>query len=120
MTELTEAAVPPRRRHLDVLRELLDPAGKRVIDVGCGDGALARALTREGARVTGVEIDGTMLAPALAALPAGDERYVEGRGESLPFADESADVVIYFNSLHHVPAGLQAKALAEARRVLVP
>jgi SAM-dependent methyltransferase len=110
---------PPRRRHLEVLRELLPLKGRRVIDVGCGDGALVRALTRAGARVAGVEVDEAMLAPARAAAPAGDERYVEGRGELLPFPDESADIVIYFNSLHHVPAGLQANALLEACRVLV-
>jgi SAM-dependent methyltransferase len=120
MPELNQAAAPPRRRHLEVMRELLEFAGKRVIDVGCGDGALARALTREGAHVTGVEIDAAMLAPAQAAAPVGNERYVEGRGENLPFAEEAADIVIYFNSLHHVPAGLQAKALLEACRVLVP
>lgn len=28
----------PRRRHLDVLTELLSPAGKSALDIGCGDG----------------------------------------------------------------------------------
>jgi SAM-dependent methyltransferase len=119
MPEPSPSTSLPRRRHLEVLRELLPLKGARVIDVGCGDGALVRALTREGAHVTGVEIDEATLAPARAAPPAGDERYVEARGERLPFADESADIVIYFNSLHHVPPGLQGNALLEACRVLV-
>ena len=34
--------------------------------------------------------------------------------------DAWADVVIYYNSLHHVPADVQNKAIAETARVLVP
>ena len=46
-----DLAALPRRRHMEVMRELLVLPGSRIVDVGCGDGALARALTREGARV---------------------------------------------------------------------
>ncbi len=110
---------PPILRHIEALSELVPPAGLRVIDVGCGDGAMVRALTRLEAEVTGIEVDAHQLAPALAATPAGHERYLEGRGEKLPLDDESVDLVLYFNSLHHVPAALHRKALEEARRVLV-
>ena len=110
---------PPIIRHIEALTELVPPAGLRVIDVGCGDGAMVRALTRLGAVATGIEIDAHQLAPALAAAPAGNERYLEGRGEKLPLDDESVDLVLYFNSLHHVPVALHRAALEEARRVLV-
>ena len=45
-------------------------------------------------------------------------RYVEGAAEALPFPDASFDVVIFFNSLHHVSAESMDAALAEAARVL--
>jgi SAM-dependent methyltransferase len=110
----------PPRKHTEVLREQLDFAGKRAIDVGCGDGALVRAMTRFGARTTGVEVTEVQLARARAAEPAGDEDYVFASGHSLPFAEASLDIVVYFNSLHHLPAVAMAPALAEAARVLVP
>lgn len=114
---MTEA---PRRKHLDVLNEHLSVAGARLLDIGCGDGALVRTLTRAGARATGVEIDAAALAPARAAAGVGDEDYVEGRGEALPFPAACFDIAIYFNSLHHVPRVAHRAALAEAARVLRP
>ena len=40
--------------------------------------------------------------------------------EALPAEDASADGVLFFRSLHHVPRELMAPALAEAARVLKP
>jgi SAM-dependent methyltransferase len=119
MSEDPLAALPVAK-HLDRLAALVTVEGRRMIDVGCGDGALVRALARRGAQITGVEIDARALAPALAAPAVGDERYVEGRAEALPFDDASLDTVVFFNSLHHVPVPLLDAALAEAARVLVP
>lgn len=109
-----------KRRNTDVIVETLALDGKRVIDVGCGDGSLARLMTRFGAHVLGVECSLRQLAKARAAEKVGDEEIVEGVGQSLPADDESADSVVFFNSLHHIPIGFQAKALAEAARVLKP
>jgi SAM-dependent methyltransferase len=110
----------PRRKHREVIEELLELDGARVADIGCGDGALARLLTRLGARVTGIEPSEAQLARARAAEPAGDEVYLQGVAEALPLPDASLDVVMFFNSLHHVPVEHQAQALAEAARTLKP
>ncbi|MEE8270477.1 MAG: class I SAM-dependent methyltransferase, partial [Alphaproteobacteria bacterium] len=48
------------------------------------------------------------------------ERYLFGYGQDLPLADGSVDLVVFFNSLHHVPVADQPRALAEAARVLRP
>jgi 2-polyprenyl-6-hydroxyphenyl methylase/3-demethylubiquinone-9 3-methyltransferase len=45
-----------------MLERLVAPSGKDMVDVGCGGGALVRALSDRGARVTGVEISESQLA----------------------------------------------------------
>jgi len=110
----------PIAKHLDRLSALVTVEGRRIVDVGCGDGALVRALTKRGGILTGIEIDARALAPALAAAPVASERYLEGRAEALPLGDGSVDMVVFFNSLHHVPVSLLDAGLGEAARVLVP
>src|SRR3954454_10664317 len=113
-------AVPPTRSPRDVLDEALPAGDPVVVDVGCGDGALVRHLARSGARAIGVEIGAEPLARARAREPVGRERYLEGGAQELPLDDASADVVVFANSLHHVPTELLDTALAEAARVLRP
>lgn len=108
------------RRHSDVLRELLTLQGKRVLDIGCGDGSLVRFFAKNGAHAAGVDINTEVLARARAAKRVANEHFTEARGESLPFPDASFDIAVYFNSLHHVPVAVQGQALHEAARVLTP
>ncbi|HYG90703.1 MAG TPA: class I SAM-dependent methyltransferase [Azospirillum sp.] len=109
-----------RADHKAILAEVLDVRGLTVADVGCGDGGMARRLTQSGATVIGIEPSAGQLARARAAEPVGNETYLEGRGESLPFEDGSLDAVLYFNSLHHLPMDAMTPALKEAARVLRP
>ena len=110
----------PRLTHREVLEEVLEFEGARVADIGCGDGALVRLMTRLGARTTGIDPSEGQLGRARAAEPAGDEDYLRGVGEDLPLPDRALDVAVFFNALHHVPVEHQGAALAEAARALKP
>ncbi len=102
---------------LDALVRLGDLRGQRVLDVGCGTGAVAAALAdRAAAKVWGVEQSSEMLAVARARVPSG-VGLKQGRAEKMPFRDEWFDRVVYSLVIHLVDRPL---ALAEAVRVLVP
>ena len=104
-----------------LLLELLGPiAGKTLLDVGCGDGALDVVLARRGARATGLDADPAMVAAARAraereAVPL---MVVEGRGEALPFLRDTFDVTLAVASLCFIQDA--AQAIAEMARVLKP
>jgi SAM-dependent methyltransferase len=112
---ITEAL--QRRLILDLLG---DVRGKRVLDVGCGDGDLAVELARRGATVVGLDASPTMIAAARArAAQAGQPvAFVPGMAQALPFAPGSFDIVAAVTILCFVTDG--APALAEATRVLRP
>lgn len=103
-----------------MLERLVELAGRDIVDVGCGGGALVRELTGRGARVVGVEISDEQLAPAIAHDAGSGAQYRVGRAQALPLEDASADTVVFMRSLHHVPAADLTRSLREARRVLRP
>jgi SAM-dependent methyltransferase len=105
---------------LAMLDRLARPAGKDVVDIGCGGGALVRELTANGARVVGVEVSEDQLAAAVSRDPGDGACYLVGRAERLPIDDASVDLAVFMRSLHHVPASELTRALGEARRVIRP
>ena len=107
-----------RRTSAELIGEMLPLKGATVVDVGCGDGWLVRAMTRMGAHVTGVEVSPKHLAHAQQIPPVGDEHYIQGIAEDLPILTRSVDIVVFFNSLHHVDEPGLFKALRESARVL--
>lgn len=106
----------PRRTNSEVLTATLELQGKKVIDVGCGEGHLVRLMTRHGAKAFGVECSALQLEQAHQQKPVGGEIYYEGRAEKLPFDADSIDVAVFFNSLHHVDIDHMELALTEAAR----
>jgi ubiquinone/menaquinone biosynthesis C-methylase UbiE len=99
--------------------------GQRVLDVGCGSGAVTRAIARRvGDRGVAVGLDPS---PALlevarelareAGLGDRIELY-EGSALRLPFPDRSFDAVLCATVLSHVPGG--EAAIPELVRVLRP
>ena len=108
--------------HDHVLRSLetqLHDAGRgegRLLDVGCGDGALAARLAAQGALVTGVDPSPAAIERARAAHPDMNWALPSEDGR-LPAPDASFDVVTCVHVLEHV-ADTQT-LMSELRRVLV-
>jgi ubiquinone/menaquinone biosynthesis C-methylase UbiE len=93
-----------------------DLPGRRVLDVGCGTGALASALAERGARVWGVDASEEMLAVARAAVGTRVGLKL-GRAEELPFKDAWFERVVLRLVVHLVE---RPRALSELARILVP
>jgi ubiquinone/menaquinone biosynthesis C-methylase UbiE len=91
--------------------------GKTVIDVGCGGGDTVRWLAAQGTLVTGLD-SREMLAKARSHPAAAGEKYIEGGAQKLPFADGTADIILYLASFHHVPSTALSQAMNECCRVL--
>jgi SAM-dependent methyltransferase len=102
------------RFHRDLFLELVPPPSGRTLDVGCGEGRLARDLTALGHDVVAVDSSPTMLAAAREAAPEMDLHLADAA--ALPFADASFGLVVAFMSFQDVDD--LAGALREASRVL--
>lgn len=112
----------PGRTWEGLVRAMLKLAPRaRYVDIGVGDGLLTLMLAEVAESVTAVDISTEML----GQLRRRAERKgianlstVEGELEDLPLEDASFDVAVLSQALHHAAA--PERALAEARRVLVP
>jgi SAM-dependent methyltransferase len=106
----------PYWTYRDAFFALVPEPGAATLEVGCGEGRVARDLVARGHRVTGLDASPTLLSAAAQADPAS--RYVEGPAEALPFEDGAFDLVVAYNSLMDVEDMLVA--VREAARVLAP
>jgi len=103
-------------------RKVVPQASGRVLELGAGGGANLPLYDRSRVdAVIGIDPSDELRARAEAAMRPGDRGIFEiraGRAEELPFADAWFDTVVSTFTLCSV--GDQARALAEARRVLKP
>jgi ubiquinone/menaquinone biosynthesis C-methylase UbiE len=105
--------LPVYRKVLDQL-QLLN--GQLLLDAGCGSGLFSHMAIKAGAEVIGIDAAPGLLEVARKRNPQNN--FMEEDLEAMPFADDSFDVVVGFNSFQY--AGSFDKALAEAARVLKP
>ncbi|HYT12747.1 MAG TPA: methyltransferase domain-containing protein [Candidatus Nitrosopolaris sp.] len=86
----------------------------RVLDLGCGRGGMVELFWRDVALAAGLDPDARSLAEHRAAgMPV-----VSGRGEQMPFAADSFDLVVCVWVLEHLRG--PETVLREVRRVLRP
>jgi ubiquinone/menaquinone biosynthesis C-methylase UbiE len=88
---------------------------RRVLDVGCGDGQIARLARRIGAEVV-AGVDPTWNQISVAAVRGGGPSYARADAAALPFADGCFDTVVACLVFEHIRR--VDDAIAEVARVL--
>ena len=88
----------------------------KVLDLGCGDGQIARALAAQGSDVLGV--DPTQLHIDVAIERGGGPTYLLGGATQIPAPDNSFDAVVACLVFEHIDQ--MDEAMTEVARVLKP
>jgi methionine biosynthesis protein MetW len=113
-----ETDVDPASNTSHALMLRLVGSNKKVLDVGCATGYLARALREQGCQVSGVEFDQAAAeeaAPALDKVVVGDLEQLDLAAE---FAGDQFDVIVFGDVLEHLRDPLPV--LRSVRELLRP
>jgi SAM-dependent methyltransferase len=102
--------------HRDLFLELLPPPPARTLDLGCGEGRLARHLADRGYEMVAVDASPTMVAAAREVSPGLEIHHADAA--ALPPADSSFELVVAFMSLQDTDD--LTGAVRETARVLAP
>ena len=86
-----------------------------VLDVGCGEGTLARALRSKAKRVVGIDLDAASIAIARNTPIEGIE-YIVGDFLSYSFPPAAFDAVLSVATLHHMNAVASLRRMSELVR----
>lgn len=103
-----------QERRLNLIRRFVPLEGRSILDVGCGLGMYVRAFRQFSQDVHGVDIDEEKVAEASQELP----NIRVAPAETLPYPDDSFDIVLSHEVIEHVADDRQA--IVEAVRVLGP
>lgn len=102
--------------NLPALMARLPAPGERTLDVGCGEGRLARALKEHGHRVVGLEGSHALATAAREADPAFEVQVADAADMSFP--DDHFDLAIASLSLMNMDD--MPQVVSEIARVLRP
>jgi SAM-dependent methyltransferase len=114
--EFTDGADPEYEEQILPLVEQHLAGTRRVLDVGCGEGQVARRAAGLGASVVGVDPTRNQIAAAQAR--GGGPRYASATAERLPFRDAAFDAVVMCLVIEHIDP--IEPAIEEMARVLEP
>jgi SAM-dependent methyltransferase len=81
--------------------QILPPAGRRTVEIGCGEGRVCHDLNSRGHRVAGLDTSHTLLVHA--RREDIDSVFIRADGAHLPFPDQWFDLAVAYNSLQVVP-----------------
>jgi RimJ/RimL family protein N-acetyltransferase len=114
--EFTDGADPEYEEQILPLVDQHLAGARRVLDVGCGEGQVARRVAALGADVVG--LDPTVAQLALAVERGGGVAYVRGGADALPYRAGVFDAVVMCLVIEHIERF--DVVLAEIARVLAP
>lgn len=103
--------------HHGVVLDALPTQLGSALDVGCGEGTLARQLTPRATDVTGIDLHEPSIAQARASTSTDQVHYVCADALNHPFEPRSFDAVVSVAAVHHVDL---ATALARFDELTAP
>ena len=92
--------------------------GRRVLEVGCGDGYGSAYLAKVAAEVVGIDYEKDVIAQAREKYTDRNLSFIDGDAASLQFEDKSFDIVCSFQVIEHIPEDALPRYLSEIKRVL--
>lgn len=106
----------------EVYQHLLPLEGATIIELGCGPAMHTRAIAENGnpAAILACEVDTIQHEKNLDISDLPTVTFAHAGAQAIPAEDGSADIVMMFKSLHHVPLEEMDSAMQEIRRVLKP
>jgi len=108
--------------HRGTLATLLEPIprGEPVLEIACGTGHTTQLLEQLGFQVTATDLTPAMMQEARNRCQSSKTHFIETNANSLPFADNSFNLVISTRFLHLFSYQTQLELLKELRRVTKP
>jgi SAM-dependent methyltransferase len=103
-----------------MVSHLAGPAGRLLLDVGCGYGSYHPTLVRAGFRIVAFDLSAGLIREARQRAVEGrlPVTYIRADTQAIPLAERSCDAVTASHVLFHVPD--VALAIREIRRVVRP
>ncbi len=106
-------------RHAVSLEAAGDLRGKRILDLGCGNGWFeAGAVKRDCWRAVGVDRDPERLASARQEVASA--AFLRAVPPELPFRNGKFDLAVMWEVMEHLPRGREGECLRAVRRTLKP
>lgn len=121
---IIEGPLSVTRLRKDLVAQMSDLNGKRVLDIGCGTGSLVILIKQSYANADVIGMDGDQQILEIARAKCQNQKleiqFDQGMSFGLPYPDESFDVVCTSMMLHHLTKDDKQATAMEMYRVLRP
>ena len=90
--------IDPEKNEVHALKEMTVWRGKRVLEIGCGNGRLTQRLANLGAQVNAIDPNKKLIATARKELPerfSDRVRFKVGSTEDLKYPKQTFDIVVF-------------------------
>jgi ubiquinone/menaquinone biosynthesis C-methylase UbiE len=112
-----------RQRWVETVLGMTEMKGRKLLDLGCGDGYFTRLYydTQAPTSIIGIDPSANAINSAIAKQDDREIEFHVGDGHSLPFEDKSFDLVLIQAVLHHDndPADVVREACRLAHEVVI-